>query len=120
MHDDLKSLFDLTGKVAIVTGASRGLGVSFARGLAKAGAHLVICARNLEQLEQVAEELRQYGQEVIPVRADIRSTDDIRGVVEAATQRFQRIDILVNNAGVAAVAPAEEMTEEEWQAVFED
>ena len=119
MHDDLKSLFDLTGKVAIVTGASRGLGVSFARGLAKAGAHLVICARNLGQLEQVAEELRRYGKEVIPVRADIRSAGDIRGVAEAATRRFQRIDILVNNAGISAVAPAEEMTEEEWQGVID-
>lgn len=119
MHSSLHSLFDLTGKVSIVTGASRGLGVSFARGLAKAGSHLTIVARNYAQLQEVATELRQYGQRVLAVQTDISNPEDIQRMVERTTEEFGRLDILVNNAGISAVADAEEMSREEWQKVFD-
>ena len=74
MHPSLLSQFDLTGKAAIVTGASRGLGVSFARGLAKAGCDLVVAARDMDQLREVALDLEQHGRRVVPVQA-VRSDD---------------------------------------------
>ena len=73
MHPSLFSQFDLTGKAAIVTGASRGLGVSFARGLAKAGCDLIIAARDMDKLRDVARDLEQYGRSVVPVQADVPS-----------------------------------------------
>jgi len=119
MDRSLLSMFDVTGKVAIVTGASRGLGISFARGLAKAGCHVTIAARNLEKLTHVAEELTTYGSKVIPIRADVCDRRDVERLVQQTLSEFGRIDILVNNAGISAVAEAERMTAEEWQGVVD-
>lgn len=112
-------MFDLTGKVAIVTGASRGLGVTFARGLAKAGCDLAIAARNFDQLQEVARELLEYGRRVLPVRADISRGEDVEAMMALAAGEFGQIDILVNNAGISAVAGAETMTRDQWQTVID-
>lgn len=119
MDQSLISMFDLTGKAAIVTGASRGLGVSFARGLAKAGCDVAIAARNLDQLRQVAAELEKFGHRAVPIRADICRQEDVEQMVEQTLGEFGRIDILVNNAGISAVADAEKMTSLEWESVID-
>ena len=119
MHKSLLSSFDLTGKVAIITGASRGLGVSFASGLAKAGCDVVVAARDVARLQSVAEELRQLGRRALPVRADISKPEDCEAMVARAIEEFGRLDILVNNAGISAVADAENMTGDQWQRVLD-
>ena len=118
MGESVLSVFDLTGKVAIVTGASRGLGVSYARGLAKAGCDLVLAARDLEKLEEIAKEVRQYGHRVMPVKVDVTRVGDIQSAVEKTVNEFGHIDILINNAGTSAVHEAEHMTEKEWNDVI--
>src|SRR5262249_8179349 len=119
MHPSLFSQFDLTGKAAIVTGASRGLGVSFARGLARAGCNLIIAARDLERLRNVAHDLEQYGCRVVPVPTDICRQQDVENMVQRSVAEFGKVDILVNNAGISAVADAEAMTREQWQSVID-
>jgi gluconate 5-dehydrogenase len=119
MHESIVKMFDLTGKSAIVTGASRGLGVSFARGLAKAGCDVVVAARSVEKLKTVARDLKSYGGEVVAVETDIASNDDIERMVSKTVSSFGKIDVLVNNAGIASVVNAEVMSEEEWQSVID-
>ena len=119
MHASLLSQFDLTRKAAIVTGASRGLGVSFARGLAKAGCDLIVAARDIDQLREVALDLEQFGRRVVPVQADVRREQDVEGMVQRSVTEFGKIDILINNAGISAVAEAEAMTREQWQIVID-
>jgi 2-deoxy-D-gluconate 3-dehydrogenase len=119
VHPSLLSLFDLTGRSALVTGASRSLGVSFARGLAKAGCDLTLAARSLDPLEEVAADLRQYGHEVRSVQADICRPSDVETMVASAVEAFGKLDILVNNAGISAVADAEDLTEDQWQGVID-
>lgn len=119
MHPSLFSQFDLTGKAAIVTGASRGLGVSFARGLAKAGCDLIIAARDMERLRNVARDLEQHGRRVVPVQADICRQQDVESMMQRSITEFGRVDILVNNAGISAVADAEAMTRDEWHCVID-
>ena len=119
MHPSLYAQFDLTGKDAIVTGASRGLGVSFARGLTKAGCDLIVAARDIDQLREVALDLERYGRRVVAVQADVRRSEDIESMVQRSLTEFGKIDILVNNAGISAVADAEAMTREQWQSVID-
>jgi len=119
MDKTLLALFDLTGRTAIVTGVSRGLGVSFARGLAKAGCDLAVSARTFDELQQVARELETFGHKVIPVRADVSRAADVETMVSEAVKGLGHIDILVNNAGTTAVADAEHMTLEQWQSVID-
>ena len=111
--------FDLTGQVAFVTGAGRGLGRHMALALAKYGANLVICSRTLSELEEVASEAAALGRETLVQRADMTRTADIDHAVAAAQQRFGHIDILVNNAGINIPQWAEEVTEEAWDKVFD-
>src|SRR5574337_416943 len=82
MDSTLLSMFALAGKAAIVTGASRGLGVSFARGLAKAGCDVALAARSFEQLQQVETELKKFGTRVLPIRADVCRQEDVERMVE--------------------------------------
>lgn len=119
MHSSLQEMFDLTGQVAVVTGASRGLGVSFARGLAKAGCDLTIAARNVAQLRDVAAELEQYGRRVVPVETDICRREDVEAMMARTVDEFGKVDVLVNNAGISAVADAETMTDTQWQSVID-
>jgi len=108
--------FSLRGKSAIVTGASSGLGVSFAEALAEAGADVVICARREERLTENAKRISSStGRRVIPVRADVTSEEDIVKVVERAEEEFGKIDILVNNAGMTIHSPTTELSRESWQ-----
>lgn len=119
MHPSLLSQFSLAGKSAIVTGASRGLGISFARGLAKAGCNLVITARDFDRLQPVAKDLEQYGGTVLPFKADATQVKDAGAMVDRAVEQFGRLDILVNNAGISAVAEAETMSSAQWQNVID-
>jgi NAD(P)-dependent dehydrogenase (short-subunit alcohol dehydrogenase family) len=115
---NVKELFDLTGKVAIVTGGGRGLGQQIAEGFAEAGAHVVVCSRKLESCEEVSEQLRQLGVQSFALKCDVTNPSDVNYVVEKTLERFGRIDILVNNSGASWGAPVEEMPLEAWQKVM--
>ena len=119
MDESLKEMFDLSGRVAIVTGVSRGLGVSFSRGLAKAGCDLTIAARNLEKLREVGRGLEQFGGRVLALKVDVTVAADVEDMVKGTIAEYGRIDILVNNAGLSSIADAESMSEEEWTSVMD-
>jgi len=114
-----RQLFDLTGRVAIVTGGSIGLGRQMAEGLAEMGADLVLCARKKEPCEKAAEELQKLGVKTLGLACDVRNQAAIQEVVETTVSRFGRIDILINNAGTSWGAPVEEMRLENWNKVIE-
>ena len=114
-----KQLFDLTGRVAIVTGGSIGLGRQMAEGLAEMGADVVLCARKQERCHQAAEELQQLGVKAIALGCDVKNPDSIQEMVEATLSQFGRIDVLINNAGISWGAPVEEMRLEDWNKVIE-
>ncbi|MDV0446693.1 Gluconate 5-dehydrogenase [Methanosarcinaceae archaeon Ag5] len=107
-------MFDLTNRVAVVTGASSGLGVQFAKALAEQGADIAILARRKDKLDAVAEEIRKTGRKCFPVVCDVTVTADVQNAVAAVIKEYGKVDILVNNAGLGAVAPAEEMTDDMW------
>ncbi len=111
----LPSLFDLSGRVAIVTGGSRGLGLEMAEGLAEAGAKLMVCARREEWLTPAITELRGRGFTVEGMPCDISRPEDVQAVVDKTLATFGRLDILVNNAGITWAAPAEDMPLEKWR-----
>jgi NAD(P)-dependent dehydrogenase (short-subunit alcohol dehydrogenase family) len=112
-------LFDLSGKVAIVTGGGSGIGRQMATGLAEAGASVVLCARKPERCEQVAEELRSLGVRALGLRCDVRDPGEVTEVVAHVRADFGRIDVLVNNAGTSWGAPAEDHPLEGWQKVID-
>jgi NAD(P)-dependent dehydrogenase (short-subunit alcohol dehydrogenase family) len=111
--------FDLTGKVAIVTGASRGLGQIFSRALAKAGADLVITARDRDSLLPFQQEIEALGRRCVPVAMDLRNHDSIQAGIDAAFEAYPDIDILVNNAGCNVRKPALEVTWDDWNLVLD-
>ena len=115
MHD----LFDLTGKVAIVTGTSRGLGQYFARALAKAGADLVITSRKLSSLTEFKREIESLGRKALPVEMDVLSQSDIQTMVRMAIEEYGKIDILVNNAGLNIRSPSAEFSWQDWDTVLD-
>jgi len=114
-----KNLFDLSGRVVIVTGGSIGLGRQMAEGLAEMGANLVLCARKKERCEQAAEALKPLGVKTLALECNVKDPDAIRDVVEQTVSQFGRIDVLINNAGTAWGAPVEEMRLEHWNKVVE-
>lgn len=114
----MQNLFDLSGKVAIVTGASRGLGQYFGRALAKAGADLVITSRTLSSLDEFKQEIEALGRKALPVQMDVLSQDDIESMVQAAMKEYGKIDILVNNAGLNIRNPSLEFSWEDWDTVL--
>src|ERR1700726_3218434 len=115
----VKKLFDLTGRVAIITGGSVGLGRQMAEGLAEMGANLVLCARKKERCEQAATELQKLGVKTLALSCDVKDPGSVQAVVDAAVNEFGRIDILINSAGTSWGAPVETMTLEQWNKVIE-
>ena len=112
-------LFDLSGKVAIVTGGATGIGRQMADGLAEMGADLVLCARHADRCERAAEELRALGVRALGLRCDVRDPDEVQAVVDRTRSELGRIDILVNNAGTSWGAPAEDHPLDGWQKVID-
>src|SRR5689334_25248370 len=110
----MSNLFDLTGKVALVTGASRGLGQQFSRALASAGADLAITSRNLASLQPFAEEIRAMGRRVASVELNVRDHTSIEAGVRDAVNQLGQIDILVNNAGCNIRKRATDVSWEDW------
>jgi gluconate 5-dehydrogenase len=113
-----KPMFDLSGKVAIVTGTSRGLGQYFGRALARAGADLVITSRRLESLDTFKQEIEAGGRKALPLQLDVRDFDSIQQMVDKAQRHYGRIDILVNNAGCNVRKPGTEVTWDDWNLVL--
>jgi len=111
-------LFDLTGKIALVTGGSRGLGREMVRAFAAHGADVVIVSRNLETCEQAAEEVRALGVRAKAYSAHVAKWDRIDALIEAVYDEFGRLDILVNNAGMSPAAPSHEVTEAMFDSVL--
>lgn len=112
----MKNYFDLTGQVAIVTGASTGLGLQMAKAFANQGANLVLLARRMNLLEENARIIHEeFGVEVLPFACDITDTERVKEAVKATMDKFGRVNILMNNAGTGAVANAEEITDEQFK-----
>ena len=112
--------YDLDGRIAVVTGASAGLGVEFCHALAESGAHVVLAARREERLRQLAAELQsRYGVRALPVRTDVSREDDIVALMKATVDSFGTIDILVNNAGTTIGRPLLEHTLDDWRTVID-
>ncbi len=108
----------LEGKVAIVTGGTRGIGRAVAAALAHEGAAVTLCARDLAQTEKVAADLRASGAQVLAVKADVAQASEVEEMVEACLARFDRVDILVNNAGITRDGLLLRMKDEDWEAVL--
>ncbi len=113
------SLFDLSGRLAIVTGTSRGLGQYFARALAKAGADLVLTSRNRQSLESFEKEIRALGRRTISLELDVRDHESIEKMAAAAESEFGHLDILVNNAGCNVRKPALDVTWDDWNLILD-
>jgi len=109
----------LDGRVAIVTGAGRGLGRALAVALAEVGADIALAARSADQLREVAAEIEALGRRALPVPTDVTGSDDTRELVRRTIDELGRVDILVNNAGVLRDAPIVEITDEEWNTVID-
>lgn len=114
LNDD----FDLTGKVAMVTGAGRGMGAHIAQTLSRYGADLIICSRTEAELQQVAEKIRTENRKVMTCPVDLTRIELLPGLVEACEAQMGGIDILVNNAGINIPQPAEEVTAEAWDQIM--
>ena len=113
------NIFDLTGRVALVTGTSRGLGQYMARALARAGADLVITSRKLADLEAFRAEVEALGRKAFPVALDVRDYESIQRATAAALSHYGKLDILVNNAGLNVRKPAVDITWDDWNLVLE-
>lgn len=112
-------MFNLKGKVAVITGASSGLGKDMAKGFAKAGCDLVIMARRIERLEELKIELEKENVRVLPIKCDVTNSEEIDNAAKLAKDTFGKVDILVNSAGASRDKGALEMTDEEWNFTIE-
>ena len=115
----MTSMFDLSGKVAVVAGASSGLGADAARAYAEHGADVALLARRLERLEALREEIRETGRRALAVRCDVTDEDSCRAAVQEVIDAYRRIDILLNNAGVAVRGGVDTLTDAEWDRSFD-
>lgn len=115
----MTDLFDLTGKVAVVTGGAGGIGRAQALGLADAGADVVVASRKLEHLEKVAEEIKAKGRKSLAVSVDVSNEKSVADMVAAVLKAFPQIDILVNAAGISIRKPADSFPIDEWQQVMD-
>jgi len=111
-------IFDLSGKTAIVTGGNQGIGFAIARGLARAGATVVIANRRAAEGQSAAESLRKEGFNAVAIPTDVSNVSSVASLVSKVLSDFGKIDILVNNAGVIIRKPAEEFSEEEWDRIM--
>lgn len=114
-----RKLFDLTGRTAIITGGSTGLGRQMAEGLAEMGMNLAICARKKERCDEAAKQLATLGCDVLSFGCDIKEPTAVQAVVSATAERFERIDVLINCAGISWGATVEQMTLEQWNKVID-
>ena len=114
-----EELFDLSGRVAIVTGTSRGLGQNLARALAKAGADLVLTSRHRERLLPFETEIKSLGRRAVSLQLDVRDLSSIQQMVAAAQSAFGQVDILVNNAGCNVRKPAMEVSWDDWNLILD-
>ena len=105
---------DLTGRVVVVTGGSRGLGLALAREFAGQGCRLAICARDVEELEWARLDLEKRGADTLAVPCDVTDPDQVERLIARTTERFGQVDVLVNNAGIISVGPAQEMTRQDF------
>ena len=112
-------MFDLKGKIAIVTGGNGGIGLGMARGLAAAGAGIVVAARNTDKSKKAVAELEGLGVEALAVTVDVTDEAAVGGLVETTVKRFGRLDILINNAGTNIRKPAHQLSAEEWHRVID-
>jgi gluconate 5-dehydrogenase len=115
----VQDLFDLSGRVALVSGAGTGLGSDFAEALAEAGAAVMCAGRRLERVEETATRLRERGFQSHALSADVTDESAVASMVNATIERFGRLDILVNNAGTAAAGPPEAISRADWQRVVD-
>lgn len=113
----VNELLNIKGKVAIVTGASSGLGVTFSEALAEEGANLVLAARRIEKLTEVAHNLEKLGIKAVRFQCDVTKKEEVHALIDVSVKNFGRVDIIVNNAGLAAMVPSTEMPVEEWNKV---
>jgi NAD(P)-dependent dehydrogenase (short-subunit alcohol dehydrogenase family) len=114
------NLFDLSGRVALITGGSRGLGKAMARGLAEAGAQIAICSRHLDELQRAAAEIQDgTGVKVSCFQTDMGQRREVRALADAVLAEAGRVDILINNAGTNKVQPIDEIRDEDWDALLE-
>ena len=109
----------LTGKVSLITGASRGIGLALARALGRMGSQLALCARDQKRLSEAAAELEDSGFRVLAVPADVTHPDELAALVKKTETSLGPIDILINNAGIGYFAPVQDTTEANWDAVFD-
>jgi NAD(P)-dependent dehydrogenase (short-subunit alcohol dehydrogenase family) len=116
MH--VKDLFQLNGKVAIVTGGSVGLGAQMATALAEAGADVVVAARKVERCIEFASKLEHLGIRALPLACDVSKAEDCQSLVDRTVEEFGRLDILINNAGISWIAPAIDFPMDKWQRVM--
>lgn len=117
--EELKNLFDLTGKVAVVTGGSGGFGKTVSIGLALYGGDVVVTSRTLSSLEETAAEIEKVGKKALPISCDVADPYSVDQMVSRTMEEFGKIDILITSAGIALRHPAEEMPIEEWQQVMD-
>lgn len=119
MTKTIQQLFDLTGKTAIITGGSRGLGKEMAEGLAEAGANVMLCARREEWLNETLDEFRGRGFTAEGEICDVSKAEDVQRVVDKTVEKFGKVDILINNAGISWGEMPEDMPLEKWQKVLD-
>jgi 2-deoxy-D-gluconate 3-dehydrogenase len=117
-HDKEGQVFDLKGRVAIVTGGNGGIGLGMARGLARAGAHVVVAGRNAEKSAGAVREIERVGGQASTVQVDVASEASVNHMVDAVRSRQGRLDILVNNAGINIRKPVHELSLAEWMEVI--
>ena len=115
----MSKLFDLTSKVAVIVGASSGIGVQVAKALANEGANVAILARRYDKLKDVAKEIETLGVKALPVKCDVTSEEEVKNAVNSIIKEYGKIDILFNNAGVASMADVDSLDENEWNRVMD-
>ena len=109
----------LEGQVAIVTGASKGIGQAIALTLSKEGAIVIVNGRNIESIKKVVDEVKSLGGQALPVKADVSNSKEVNKLVETTLDKYQKIDILVNNAGINELVPTLELTENQWYNIID-